>query len=403
MREGLDRIAFLHPDGRGGFAHDGCTVLVEGALPGDRVRWAEDPARPGRGRTVNARVVTRVEDAPERRPPPCPHADACGGCDLSAWSPAARREALAASLARAFGWSGDVPVLTGGDAGVRARITLHVEEGLVGYRAAGSHRLVPVDRCPIARPEVEEGLTRLRAVVAAHPGIGWSRVEIRSDGARVVFAAEGRGGPPSGIAERAAPLEHLAWGGRPVLGDPSLRLPSTEGVLQAGPSSFYQVNLEANARMVDLVRARVREAGAERVLDLYAGIGNFGLPIAADGVPVVAVEREGRALADLRRSAEDWGLAHRVQAVAIPAERFDPSREPYDVAVLDPPRAGAGAVLGRVLRNRPRRAIYVSCHPRTAARDLRQHAGGYRLTGLVGVDLFPDTHHLEAVLVLDRA
>jgi 23S rRNA (uracil1939-C5)-methyltransferase len=116
----------------------------------------------------------------------------------------------------------------------------------------------------------------------------------------------------------------------------------------------------------------------------------------------VAVEREGKAMADLRWTAENLGLTN-ITAVATPAERFDTSREPFDAAILDPPRKGAGPVLSRVLRNRPRRVVYVSCHIGTTARELRQVAqAGYRITDVRCFDLFPRTHHVETVITLDR-
>ena len=89
--------------------------------------------------------------------------------------------------------------------------------------------------------------------------------------------------------------------------------------------------------------------------------------------------------------------------VRRPAERFDPSRVPFDVAVLDPPRAGAQGVVARLVRNRPRALVYVSCNVAAAARDLREATReGYRLTGLTAFELFPRTRHVEAVIVAER-
>jgi 23S rRNA (uracil1939-C5)-methyltransferase len=185
-----------------------------------------------------------------------------------------------------------------------------------------------------------------------------------------------------------------------VAGVPTLTL-EVDGVqLRASPRAFYQVNLEANGLLVAWVREQVLQRRPERVLDLYAGIGNLSLPLAARGVPVAAVESEGQAVADLRHTAQRWS---HVSAIVQRVERFDPSREAFDVVLLDPPRAGAPGILPRVVRNRPRAIVYVSCHAPSAARDLRKIRGrGYELVATRCFDLFPDTHHLETVLVLER-
>jgi 23S rRNA (uracil1939-C5)-methyltransferase len=264
----------------------------------------------------------------------------------------------------------------------------------VGYRGAKSHDFIAIEECGVARPEVQAGMERLRGM-ALEPSL--REVEIRSDGSRVAFAfkAEGR-------VDRTAlaPLEHVAIEGRATVGDPQLWLTPAGVALRASPRSFYQVNLEVNALLVSHVRDLVVALEAERVLDLYAGLGNFALPLAATGLPVVAVERDGQATDDLTAAAARANLD--VSVLRLPVERFDPSREAFDVAIVDPPRKGARGVLARAILNRPRAIIYVGCDPVAAARDVRE-ATGYRVDSLTCFDMFPETHHVETVAVLVRA
>jgi 23S rRNA (uracil1939-C5)-methyltransferase len=206
----------------------------------------------------------------------------------------------------------------------------------------------------------------------------------------------------------------VALDGRPVTGDAvagdpvlalEVRAPTGASArLRASPASFYQVNLEANALLVEYVVEATRGRDATRALDLYAGIGNLGIPLALCGVPVVAVEAPGPGARDLAanaRAAAEAGA--RVEAVAERVERFDPSRVPFDAVILDPPRAGAPGVLERVVRNRPRVVVYVSCFAPNAARDIgRILDRRYALAELRAFDLFPDTHHVEVVAVLER-
>lgn len=390
-------LTWLGHDGTASGPTEAGVVHVPGGLPGDRVR-AVPTAR--RGRRLDATLDALLAPSPHRITPPCPWDARCGGCDLSALDAPARGEHLGAMLAQTFGWSAPVPVTPSPrPVGHRARISLAIDGPHLGYREARSHALVQATSCRIARPELQPALDALRAWLTDHPATGLRGAELRTDGDKVVTALTGS--TDRDTREALASLGHVALEGRALHGDPVLHLPVGGLRLRASPRSFFQVNLEANEALVAYVGHQLRAVRAERVLDLYAGIGNLGLPLAAGGLPVVAVEQEGQALHDLRATAAAHGLAQ-VHTLALAAERFEPSREAYDAAILDPPRAGAGEVLARVLRNRPRRVVYVSCFAPAAARDLRQHAKGYRLTEVRGFDLFPDTHHVEAVLTLDR-
>jgi 23S rRNA (uracil1939-C5)-methyltransferase len=391
--------AWLDPDGNAAALDDRRRLIrLPGALPGDHVAWS---AVRDQGRRVEAKVDTILRPSPDRRPPPCPYDAACGGCDLAALQPDARRAALAAMVQRSLELPAPPAVVHGVDGeGRRARIKLAIEGGRVGYRGERSHQLVEVEACGIARPELGPALALLREVLAGYPQLPATSVELRTDGRRVVYAFHG-GRWTGACRDAALRLGDVAVDGQKVHGDVHLWLDVLGLRLRAGPRAFYQVDLGLNQELAAFVRDAVVAVRAERVLDLYAGIGNLSLPIAAAGLPVLAVEQEASALADLGASAAAAGLT--LRTLALDAAKFEPSREPFDAAVLDPPRAGSGEVLGRVLRNRPRRVVLVSCDVRAAARDLKlAREQRYRVAEVRCFDLFPDTRHVETVTVLDR-
>ncbi len=394
-------IEWLFPDGAGGARLERGVVRIPGGLPGDLVRWRPDGGR----ETAMVGALEAIErPSPERITPPCPWDSACGGCDLSALSGAGRLAALSRVAARAFGVDVDPPFFASPRAeGHRARIKLAIDGPAVGFRGERSHVIVPIEACRVARPEVVEALARLRPWVAEH-GAGLESVEIRSDGARAVFAFTSNG--PVQRSAFAA-LGDVALDGVVVAGDPTLTLRVAGLALRASPRSFYQVNLEVNERLVACVAGHVASLNPERVLDLYSGIGNLTLPIAALGVPVVAVEREGQATADLRANDRAWTVGRPkravIEVVEVNVERLDVARVAFDVAVLDPPRAGAPGVLERVTRQRPKGIVYVACDPVNAARDVRPLLKqGYRITSIECFDMFPETRHFETVVVLRR-
>lgn len=386
-------ISWLHPDGDGGGRLPRGTVRVPGALPGDVV---EVDLTGRRGRVSTGALREIVRPSPDRVEPPCPWDADCGGCDLSALAEPARHRHLARTVQRALGLDAPPPVVPSPRRDYRARVQLALTDGRAGYRRRRSHDLVEVGTCGIARPEVAAALVGLRAWLADGPSEGLDRVELRSDGTSVALAFRGR--PPQTVRSRLAELGDVALEGRSLHGDPTRWLQVGATRLRASPRAFYQVNLDVNERLVAHVVEQVLARAPERVADVYAGIGNLALPLAAAGLPVVAVEQEGQALRDLQ------AMDPSVEVVRGAAEAVDWSHVPADVVVLDPPRAGAAGAMPGLLANRPRALVYVSCHPVSGARDLKiAVAHGYRIRDVRCFDMFPDTHHVETVIVAERA
>ena len=173
------------------------------------------------------------------------------------------------------------------------------------------------------------------------------------------------------------------------------------------PTTFFQTNVEAAERLVNLVLEEIPR-GATRILDLYAGSGLFTLPLAKHGHTITSVEDNAIAVRDTeanlrlnRLSPADVRLHASTVEAALPRLR----REPFDHVILDPPRSGCPPAVVRTLfgQMRPRRVLYVSCNPEAMAAELPtilKHA--YRITRVQPVDMFPHTTHIETFVVLDR-
>jgi tRNA/tmRNA/rRNA uracil-C5-methylase (TrmA/RlmC/RlmD family) len=397
---------------------EGRVVFVRHALPGERVvaRVTEDAG----GSYCRADAVRVLTASPDRVDPPCPHAGPgrCGGCDWQHATGAAQRAGKAAvlreQLARLAGLPG-VPVvvepLSADLLGWRTRVRFAVgPDGRTGLRRHRSHDLEPVRRCPLGTD----------AVAAA--GVGERRwppgteVEVVAstggDTAVLRWAGGHRSGEPAGRAERdrqptGAGRDGARYAGRarrgPVLvtGPDTVREVAGGRAWRVSATGFWQVHPAAADALAGCVLDFLRPAPGETALDLYAGAGLFaGLLAAAVGPAgrVVAVEADPRAAAD---------AAANVPGIEVRAARVTPGLlsglglRP-DVVVLDPPRAGAGtAVLTAVLALAPRAVAYVACDPAALARDLRVAVdAGWALRGLRAFDLFPMTHHVEAVALL---
>ena len=377
--------------------HDGRVVFVADAIPGERVvaRVTDD----SKAKFWRAETVRVLEASPDRRPHVWAEAsvdrdpaDRPGGADYGhidlARQRALKAHVLTDALSRMARVSRDVAVeeLPGSADGTgwRTRERLHVaDDGRVGPYAARSHRVVPVADLPLAVPAVRE-LAPLRETM---PGAGSVTVLAPTvgDGARLVIGAQ----KPSVLRER--------------VGDREFRVDDT---------GFWQVHAAAPATLTAAVQEAIDpdlfDPKAAN-LDLYGGVGLLAAAVGdrfGPGVRITTVESDARATEHAAENLVDWigaaAITARVDvfvrglADVSAAER---ARLAAATVVLDPPRSGAGAaVLERLAAVRPAQLVYVACDPVAFARDVAVLASlGYELGDLRAFDLFPHTHHVEAV------
>jgi tRNA/tmRNA/rRNA uracil-C5-methylase (TrmA/RlmC/RlmD family) len=386
------------PVGHGGFVvarHEGRVVFVRHALPGERV-VVEVTEGDERSRFLRADAVEVLAASPDRVEAPCPFAGpgACGGCDFQHVAlPAQRRlkaDVVREQLSRLAGL--DVPVTVEpvpGDhdgLGWRTRVQYAVDPaGRVGLRAHRSHEVVPVDVCRIGHPDLPAvtggdttypvGTVGVEAIVS---GAGEQLRLVTTDDDRVF--ADG----PTVLHEHAV---GRTW--------------------QVTGSGFWQVHPGAADTLAGAVLQALEPRPGERAVDLYSGVGLFSAVLAeAVGVTghVVAVESDETAVEDAAANLAD------LPQVAPLADRVDRALrrgslgERADLVVLDPPRTGAKrAVVEGIVALAPRAVVYVACDPAALARDLATFAElGYTLTSLRAFDLFPMTHHVECVALVEK-
>lgn len=401
---------FTH-GGEGVVRLDGKAVFVPGTLPGERVRVrvVDD-----RGRWARAELVEVVDAVAGRVEPPCPLATECGGCDLQHVAPARQVElktrVVREQLERLGGFT-TPPVRAGRAVGPslgyrgHARMTA-AEDGRLGFHRAGSDVVVPVPSCPVLTPAAQ----RLREHVGDTTGA-----------AEVTLRADGVGSPDDGVVvlrPGAGPLDPPAGGHDLLLEQPDgstialrgsgvLHVVVGEVTYEVPADAFFQVSVEAAGAIVEEVMAAAGDVAGALVWDLYAGVGLIGIPLALAGAEVVAVEGHPGATAAAQRTAHVHDVAPRIVTADVRtwlAEVAAEGIDAPDLVVLDPPRTGVGADAMRALASLgPGRVVVVACDPAALARDAAALAGeGYRLRAVQPLDLFPMTHHVEAVAVLTR-
>ncbi|MBU3688603.1 MAG: hypothetical protein B7C54_10810 [Acidimicrobiales bacterium mtb01] len=386
MTEPVVRIEKVVAEGDGlGRLADGRVVFVEGGLPGELVtirivKQSRDYAR--------AVAVDVIEANVERIEPPCPHVSrGCGGCDLQHATIELQRrikvDIVRESLVR-IGRLADPDVGLGPSHsdpfGYRATIRVaRAVHGRVGFRRRSSHDVVAVTECPIAHPALNEILENIRV------GSEVDEIAIRASNVddSVTWWAEPDAHDVTGLPDRGGPSSRLV---ERVLG--------RDFVVSAG--SFFQSSPAAAAVLVESVRRALGDPGSWSdgdVVDAYSGIGLFAALAVPTDRHVWAIESNPWACADARENLSD-------RSATIVESRVD-DWQPRDAAVViaDPARDGLRASGVEVLANTGAAVIVlVSCDPASLGRDARLlDAAGYAFERCEVLDLFPQTHHVEAV------
>jgi 23S rRNA (uracil1939-C5)-methyltransferase len=441
---------------------DGKAIFIPGTLPGELVEAA---ITRDKGTFAEAALLNVLTSSPQRMQPACPFYATCGGCHYQhATYPAqlAIKQAILSETLQRAGLN-ELPEITTHAAepwGYRNRIRLHLDPltHQLGYREGGSHRLLVVDQCPVAAPLLQQLLVALQPISAAHTLGNWcaslelftnhnsselllnlvQRQGSPTDRATLpatlnrlsvtiaeqfpqligatLFAAPTHAQPAPvprsrrGASTRRSPLPppdaeantHLAVWGQPWL---HYQVGTTRYRVSAG--AFFQ----GNRFLVDTLRRLATTTDtasppAPATWDLYAGVGLFALPLAAQGGNITAVEGAPISSSDL---AQNLGAAPGAKSIEsstlsfLVRNRQNPRQQPAPQhIVLDPPRAGLGPQAAQLLAAARSQSItYVSCDPATLSRDLRVLVdAGYTITQLHLVDMFPQTFHLETVVKL---
>lgn len=331
----------------------GMAAFVPLAAPGETVlvRVTRRQAR-----FLEAELVAVQVPAPGRTTPPCPHFGTCGGCDLQHLTYETQLAEKHTMVVSAFQKGGLSPlveaVVPSPPLGYRRRLTLQLQEGRVGYFRRRSHTLLPITQCPIAVPELQAWLADDRP----RRGEGTITVELTDEG--------------TVVAERNA------------------------------VGTFSQGNAAVNAELVKRVVALA--AGGTRACDLYAGAGNFALPLAEAGLSVTAVEVSKRLVNAGRELAQEREISEKVRFIASDVATYlNNNLPPVDFIVADPPRAGLGKLVS-ALPEATTLAL-ISCDLACAVRDIKGLIGeGWRLEKVTPLDMFAQTAQIELLSVLRR-
>lgn len=381
---------------------DGRVIFIKGAVPGELVEVSVDERKKDYS-TATVRNV--IEPSPFRRLPRCSIFGICGGCHLQFMEyekqTAIKEEILADTLKR----TGNVEIqlmssLTDSEFGYRHRGQFKVsQDGNVGFYKEGTRKVVPVDECPVMVDEINSILKKLKNKLE-----GLREISIISGDAVNLLI---KGNIPGNLAEELLEtgISGIAFENGDSFGRDYITLDLNGLKYTVTPWSFFQGHWSLNKKAVELVANKLSPLEGKRILDLYAGAGNFSLPLAVNAKEVVAVEENPSGIEDGRRNAKLNGIKNCsfIRASLEENQKNKKNQEQfwesyYDIIIVDPPRPGIPSdCLKKILNAGSERLVYISCNPATLARDIKKMKEKYEIEAVHMVDFFPNTYHIEAL------
>jgi len=421
-------IEKLVTGGDGLARHEGQAVFVPLTAPGDRVRVAVKERRKG---FVRATIEEILEPGPGRQDPPCPHFGQCGGCDLQHLTPEHQRLAKTAIVTDCFQRLGKMDVtefLTDFTAnvelGYRNRIRVFSNPvNHYGLMRRGTHEVVPLESCALMPEQFNRDI------------LPWLRMLPPAE--QIVVRMDGRGGwlvsifgPPKRLkvmrkvlaalpeGESPAPgCEGLLYNNLPLWGRDYLVHEIAGHKYRVSAQSFFQGNQAATEEALTTIRSWLAELKDEGKLgamlgDLFCGVGLFSLALADLFEKVIAVDSDEGGCRDAKNNVLHSEVARdkvrvytgRLARVLAQPDLAPPAIWNASLCLVDPPRAGLGKDGVKTLLDvRPRHLLYMSCDPATLARDTAAFvAAGYQVKRLQVLDMFPQTSHIETLLLLEN-
>jgi 23S rRNA (uracil1939-C5)-methyltransferase len=430
-----------------GFTHlaTGQVALVRHVLPDEMVIITTEQTKKNH---LFGKVEQIIERHPARITPPCKYYGECGGCDLQHCDYHAQltiKKGIIEDLLRRQGRKtvresisllAD-PIPSTSRFAYRQRIRLQAgDHGIVGFHRFHSHALIPIDRCLLAGDAINRTLTALRereegrrlcelateVELQLNPQTGkivcifhFSRkirpadAESARDFCRNVSEAEriffiGTKFPITGPYFKDGTTDNILTGTTFNIRYPSINKANRAVDLSWEAGGFCQVNLGQNKKLIETAVQFCQVDRSETVLDLYCGMGNFAVPLALEAKAVFGIEGQASAIRSAKYNAAAAGCIN-IQFLKSPVHRAcqELAREgrTFDCVLIDPPRHGAPGLAKQLARIAAKRLVYISCDPATLCRDLGALIDeGFTISKIQPVDMFPQTHHIETVVLL---
>ena len=391
------KITGLADSGDGVGRAEGMVHFVPFSAPGDEL-IVEVISR--KKNFVRSQIMEITRPSADRVEAPCPYFGKCGGCSWQHVSYpaqlAAKQRIVLDALLRIGRFAGaevEPTMPSPRELGYRRRARFNLNSGRLGFSIRGSHQFVAVEDCLLLEPELKPAFNFVRDFLKEiRPrSLALTSCEMTRDEDRVVSVEFT---PPASRKDREELVQLAGLAGLKVAVDSRRR-------------AFVQANRALNEVLVQAVARELKPGEEERVLELFAGSGNFSFAFNPASGRILAIERNPAAIRAAEKKRSELGFNHLTFSqgdAAAELKKLTEKGGKFDLVLLNPPREGGKEELELALKLNPRRIVYISCNPAILARDLTLPAeSGYRVSKVTPFDMFPQTPHVEVLTVISRS
>lgn len=390
--------------------YQGKIVLVNGSfLPGESV---EADIEKEKKDYISASVLKLLTSSPDRINPECEYFGNCGGCHLQHIPydlQVTLKESVLSDCLKRIGkidteLSG--PLISDSPWNYRLRAQFKISGNNIGLYRGKTREVVNIASCPLMTQEINRFYQRARDIIRLHRTIRELQIVSGDSTVALVKLSAVQGTAPD-LEQLAVQFIEAGFSGlimenenreRFGYGRTYATLDLSGLKYSVSPSSFFQSNWKLNVQLIDHIKNVLAPLSGREILDLYAGSGNFSLPL-AEADRVVAIEENKPSIEIGNRSIDINGIEN-ISFIRSSAENYI-TEDQFDIVITDPPRSGLkDKVINNLLSMMPARIVYVSCNPTTLARDLKKLVEKYDIESVRLVDLFPQTYHIESLVFL---
>jgi len=391
------KIEKLDHFGRGIAKINGKIVFIPKTLKGDVVdiEIVKDNKK-----FLEGKVIKFIEKVP--RNSICPYSDICGGChiiDMDYNEQLIYKENKIMELFRkTFGYDLKIDeIIADSNINYRNKITLHIKNKKLGFYKEESHELVEIDECIISKKEINKVIKKLKELVKEYDV---TDVMIRSNDG-LLIDIDGNI-PKNVLLDNFNNVDIIYLNNKLIKGNGVIYEEILGKKFKISPKSFFQVNTKVCSNIFDKVRGFIEGKNYNKALDLYCGTGIIGIIISDLVKEVVGIEVVSDAVRNANDNKELNGI-NNINFICDKVEnRIDEFRE-IDLIIVDPPRSGLDKnSTNSILKIMPKDIIYISCDPNTLMRDLKALSNDYSINSFSIADMFPNTYHVESIVVLSK-
>lgn len=386
----------LNHTGNGISKEEGKIIFIEKSIPGDIVTIKNKIEYKNYSKATIDQIITKSKD---RIIPKCPYYNECGGCQIMAMNYEKQLQYKKEKVQNIFKKYSNLDInpniVPSYQFGYRNKITLQVQNGIIGLFKESSNTIIEISECFL----VSDKINNLIKIIKKNINTKYlNKIMIREATSGLMVVFYGQVSKNEIVDNLKNYVSSIYINSKCIYGSSCLFDKLDKYNFRISPESFYQVNKLQTINLYNQVKTYLNKAN--NIMDLYCGTGTIGIYVSDKCKKILGIEINKSAIIDANKNKEINNIAN-INFRCGSVGKLISIKDKYDAIIVDPPRSGLDKKTRRILLNiLPSKIIYVSCDPMTLSRDIQELSSNYELEDITLFDMFPNTYHVESVLLL---